>query len=81
MTTVNKKSYTLRHAPSCISRVSMTLLGALFVAFLGAVESGEITTFFLNELRAPERPDLLLLFSRSNLRSLRRIWNPTGVIG
>ena len=29
----------------------MTLLGAFFVAFLGAVVSGKITTFFLNGFR------------------------------
>ena len=48
----------------------MTLLGALFVAFLGAALSGRITTFFLNELRVLERPDLLLLFNRSNRRAV-----------
>jgi len=57
----------------------MTLLGALFVAFLGAVVSGRVTTFFLNELRAPERPDLLLLFNRSNRREVlpqtSEFWN------
>jgi hypothetical protein len=47
----------------------MTLLGALFVAFLGATVNGEITTFFLNELHALGRPDLLLLFTRSNRRA------------
>jgi len=48
----------------------MTLLGALFVAFLGAAVNGWITTFFLNVLRAPGRPDLLLLFTRSNRREV-----------
>jgi hypothetical protein len=48
----------------------MTLLGALFVAFLVAVVNGRITTFFLNELRAPGCPDLLLLCSRSNRRAV-----------
>jgi hypothetical protein len=70
--------HTLRYAPSCISRVSQTLLGALFVAFLGVVMSGKTTTFFLNVLCALLRPDLLLLLSRSNLRSLRRIWERAG---
>jgi hypothetical protein len=71
----------LSHGLSCINRISKTLLGALFAAFLGAVMIGKITTFFLNALRALLRPDLLLLFSRSNLHSLRRIWNLSGAIG